>query len=270
MNDATNQVMRNVASTFSDGAAYERRVGRWSRLVGEVFAQWLGVAPNSRWLDVGCGSGAFSEVVIDSCAPASVAGIDPSDAQLAYARRRPGTSLAQFQRGDAQHLPFPADAFDAAVMALVIQFVPTPLNAASEMARVVRPDGTVGAYVWEDKARGAPFHPVNDALKHIGISSPVPDREISRCETLRDVWQKAGLQSIETRTIRVTAVFADFEEYWISNTSIDGPRGQVLRDLSPAMRDRLRARLQEILPIAADGSIAYEAIANAVKGRVSG
>ena len=61
-------------------------MGRWSCLVGEVFLDWLNVPKNLRWLDVGCGNGAFTEELIARCAPSAVIAVDPSDDQLAYAR----------------------------------------------------------------------------------------------------------------------------------------------------------------------------------------
>ena len=70
---------------FDDGAAYERYMGEWSRLAGETFLGWLAPRPGLRWLDVGCGNGAFTELLAGRCAPLSVHGIDPSEAQLAYA-----------------------------------------------------------------------------------------------------------------------------------------------------------------------------------------
>lgn len=86
---------------FDDGAAYERYMGTWSQLVGEAFLDWLAPGPGLRWLDVGCGNGAFTETIVERCAPASVDGIDPSDGQLAYARTRPAARVARFQVGDA-------------------------------------------------------------------------------------------------------------------------------------------------------------------------
>ena len=124
---------------FDDGAAYERYMGKWSQLAGETFLDWLAPKPGLRWLDVGCGNGAFTEMLVERCAPASVDGIDPSEAQLAYARTRPASRVAQFRQGDAMALPFPDDTFDAAVMPLVIFFVPDPAKGVAEMARVVAP-----------------------------------------------------------------------------------------------------------------------------------
>src|SRR4051794_21307904 len=123
-----------MSAQFSDGSAYERLMGRWSRIVGEDFLPWIDVPDGKRWLDVGCGNGAFTELIIARCAPASVNGVDASEEQLAYARQRPGAEIANFQQADAQSLPFADNAFDAAVMALVISFIPNPAKAASELA----------------------------------------------------------------------------------------------------------------------------------------
>jgi SAM-dependent methyltransferase len=111
---------------YDDGAVYERYIGKWSRLAGEIFLNWLAPLPGLRWIDVGCGSGAFTELLVERCAPAEVQGIDPSEAQLAFARARPAARVAKFRRGNAEVLPFSEDSFDAAVMALVIFFVPNP------------------------------------------------------------------------------------------------------------------------------------------------
>ena len=133
--------MTDPGQMFSDGEAYERLMGRWSQPVGEAFLDWLDVPKGMRWLDVGCGNGAFTEVLVKRCAPASVAAIDPSEGQLAYARKRPTTTMVQFRQGDSQALPYADGSFDAVVMALVITFIPDAAKAIAEMARVVRPGG---------------------------------------------------------------------------------------------------------------------------------
>src|SRR5882672_5593302 len=111
---------------FNDGAAYERMMGTWSRFAGDIFVDWLAPAPGLRWIDVGCGNGAFTELLVERCAPAEVQGIDPSEQQLAFARTRPASRLAKFHQGDAMALPFADSSFDAAVMALVLVFVQDP------------------------------------------------------------------------------------------------------------------------------------------------
>ena len=91
---------------FEDGAAYERYMGKWSQLAGHAFLDWLAPKPGLQWLDVGCGNGAFTEMLVDHAAPRSVQGIDPSEAQLAFARSRHSSGLAEFRQGDAMALPF--------------------------------------------------------------------------------------------------------------------------------------------------------------------
>src|SRR5215470_13462080 len=98
--------MSQTSRLFDDGESYERLMGRWTRLAGEVFLDWLDIPANLRWLDVGCGNGAFTEALIARCAPGEVLAVDPSEGQLAFARKRPATSLARFRTGDAQALPF--------------------------------------------------------------------------------------------------------------------------------------------------------------------
>ena len=145
-----------AANLFTDGKAYERLMGRWSQVVGVKFIDWLGAPKGLRWIDVGCGNGAFTEVLIARAAPAAVTGIDPSPDQIDYARKRPAAKLAQFRVGDAQALPFDDNSFDAASMALVITFFSDPLKAAREMVRVVKPGGLVATYMWDFPAGGIP------------------------------------------------------------------------------------------------------------------
>src|SRR5882672_10860409 len=132
---------------FDDGASYERMMGIWSRLIGDVFIDWLAPRAGLRWVDIGCGSGALTELLIERCAPAGIHGIDPSEAQLAFARTRPAARMAEFRQGDAMALPFSEDNFDAAVLALVIFFVPEPAKGVAEMVRVVCSGGMVATYV---------------------------------------------------------------------------------------------------------------------------
>jgi ubiquinone/menaquinone biosynthesis C-methylase UbiE len=127
--------------SFDDGDAYERGMAPWSRLAGETLLAWLASSPGLRWLDVGCGTGAFTALISERCTPREVQGIDPSEAQLAMARARRGARGTTFLRGDAMALPFESQLFDTAVMALVIFFVANPAKGAAEMARVVRSGG---------------------------------------------------------------------------------------------------------------------------------
>lgn len=253
---------------FTDGAAYERYMGAWSRLAGETFLAWLAPKAGMRWLDVGCGNGAFTEMLFERCAPASAAGIDPSEEQLAFARIRLATQTATFRPGDAMALPFDRDSFDAAVMPLVIFFVPDPAQGVAEMARVVGPGGLVSAYAWDMTGGGFPYGSLQAEMRAMGIAVPAaPSPGASRIETMRELWTGAGLEAVETREIAAQRTFVDFEEYW--TIILSGPSvGPSLAAMGPEARAALKERMRANLPADPAGRITYGARANAVRGRV--
>jgi len=253
---------------FDDGAAYERYMGDWSRPVGSVFLDWLAAPSGLKWIDVGCGNGAFTELLVERCAPTLVNGIDPSEAQIDFARKRPAARRAKFDRGDAMALPFLVDAFDVAIMALVIFFVPDPAKGVAEMARVVRPGGMVAAYAWDMLGGGFPLEPIRIEMRAMGLTvlSP-PSSEASKIEVLRDLWTRAGLDAVETRDITVQRTFPDFEDFWTISLSAPSMRS-VIAATAPNDIELLKARVRARLPVDATGRITYSARANAVKGRV--
>ncbi len=253
---------------FEDGAGYQRFMGRWSQLAGARFLDWLQPVAGGRWLDVGCGNGAFTELIVGQCAPASVTGIDPSAAQLAFARTQPALRDVDFRLGDAMALPFIGSSFDAAVMPLVIFFVPVPAKGVSEMARVVSPGGLVTAYAWDLDRGGHPYAPLQAEMRDMGIDVPSPPSpEASRLDVLEALWQTAGLAEIETVHIVETCTFESFDDYW--DTLQYAPSvGRTLNAMSADALAHLRERMRLVLPIDAAGRVRYEARANAVRGRV--
>ena len=252
--------------TFTDGEAYERVIGRWSRLVAENFLTWLGEPLGLRWLDVGCGSGAFAERVLEDCSPSAVYGVDPSEEQLHFARNRLEMKSANFQLGGAESLPFDDASFDAAAMALVIAFVPDQAKGVAEMRRVVRPGGCVAAYMWDIAGGGVPTEPTLAAMRSLGIS--YPDLGDPSCDNLKGLWQGAGLREVETRVIPVPVAFDSVNEYWSVNSAPGGPMHTQIAKLSPSEQKQLRARVAELIPRDSKGDFSYFAPANAVKGRV--
>ena len=78
--------MTNQEIVYSDGAAYNKFMGVWSRIVGSKFLDWLSPEADQKWIDIGCGTGAFTEQILKVCKPQEVHGVDPSEAQLAFAQ----------------------------------------------------------------------------------------------------------------------------------------------------------------------------------------
>jgi len=254
---------------FTDGAAYERMMGRWSRAAGDVFLDWLALPPRLSWLDVGCGTGAFSQLILERCEPRAVAAIDPSEAQIGYARTTPAAQRVIFQIGDAQSLPFADTEFDAAAMALVISFIPDPAKAIAEMRRVVKPGGTVATYVWDFLSGGSPVQPVREAIEAIGVAvAPTPGHENASREQLEKVFKSTSLDQVATRMIEIDVCYPDFDIFWASQTGLANNVVQYLQKMTAAEVEKVKAHLREQLPSDRSGQIAYKARACAAKGRV--
>nr|WP_245003694.1 class I SAM-dependent methyltransferase [Bradyrhizobium liaoningense] len=251
---------------FDDGAAYEQMMGIWSRFAGEIFLDWLAPPAGLRWIDIGCGNGAFTELLVERCSPLEVQGIDPSAEQLAFARTRPAARVAKFRQGDAMALPFADGSFDAAVMALVLVFVPDPAKGVSEMVRVVVPGGAVVTYMW-DMFGGFPLDPIYDEMKAMGLAATRPPRlDASRMEALRELWAGAGLEDVQTREITVQRTYSSFDEFWAINLKSPSLRPAIAA-MKPADVETLIARARARLPADADGRITCSARAHAIRGR---
>ncbi len=253
---------------FDDGAAYERMMGTWSRLAGEIFLDWLAPQPGLRWADIGCGNGAFSQLIVDRCHPSEVQGIDPSEGQLAFARTRPAARLAKFQQGDAMALPFGDGSFDVAIMALVIFFVPQPAKGLAEMTRVVRAGGTIAAYAWDMAGGGFPLEPIFAELRAINVAPPkAPSEDAARMENLRALWSAAGASEIDTRVIKVDRTFASFDEFW--TIAMTSSVGTIIGKMPAADVEGVKSRVRARLTADSVGRVTGSAHANAIMGRVA-
>lgn len=260
--------MPEVKVTFDAADDYERFMGRWSRAIGEKFLAWLDPPKGARWLDVGCGTGAFSGLIVQHGAPKSVTGIDPAPAQIEHARK--SFPSVAFQVADLMDMPFGDDAFDVVASALVIHFIPDRAKAFGEMRRVARPGGLIAAYTWERTATAefAPYAPMLRALESIGaeaLRSPtVPEGNL---EGLLASLNAAGYKDIALTKIEATQSFRDFEDFWQTQTLPFSPPGKSVAKLDDLRRGKLREVLRATLPTGKDGSISYPARAVAFKAR---
>lgn len=222
---------------FSDGASYDRMMGPWSRSVGQLFLEWLDPAPGLDWVDVGCGSGAFTSLVIERCRPSSILGIDPSQAQLDYALQRGLPPTARFELADATSLPVANHSVDVTVAALVVHFMPDPLAGVKEMARVTKSRGLVAAYAWDLLNGGFPYDHLFSRMTEFGNPPPAPPSPAAaEIDVLRSVWMGTGLTKIETHVLTVTREFADFDDYW--RTAVTSPRIATSLQCIPLRRAR--------------------------------
>jgi SAM-dependent methyltransferase len=257
---------------WASGAAYERYVGRWSRPVARAFLAWLAVPASAQWLDVGSGTGALVEEILNGAAPERVIGVDRSAAYVAYARERVQDARAAFVVGDATALPLARASLDAAVSALAINFVTDPRAAVAEMAGAVRPGGCVAAYVWDYAGKMELIRTFWDAAVSLDPRAAALDegRCFPLCQpaALASLFGEVGLRDVESRAIDVPTPFRDFDDYWGPFLGGQGPAPAYVASLGAGERARLREHLRRALPVAADGTIRLVARAWAVRGDV--
>jgi SAM-dependent methyltransferase len=255
---------------WSAGDAYEPYVGRWSRLVATEFIEWLAVPADARWLDVGCGTGALSEVIVERGAPRQIIGVDAAEPYVDFTRNRLRDSRVGVRLGNAQDLPCEDAEFDVAVTGLVLNFLPNPLQAAREMKRAVRHGGTVAAYVWDYAGEMQLMRRFWDAAVLLNPAARELDEgyrfPICQPERLLALWHDAGLTNTASRAIDIATVFHDFDDYWTPFLGGQGPAPGYCISLSEAERGALREHLRATLPVAADGTISLQARALAVRG----
>jgi ubiquinone/menaquinone biosynthesis C-methylase UbiE len=261
-------LMTEIKVAFDAADQYELFMGRWSRAAGEKFLDWLAPATGLRWLDVGCGTGAFTQLIARRCEPKSLSGADPAPAQIEHARKQ--VPEATFQVADAARLPFHDGAFDIVASALVINFIPDRAKAMTEMSRVQRPGGTVAAYLWkrDQQADLSPHAPMEQGLQSIGaeILRP-PMAPESTPEGARVTLEQAGYSDIAITTLEVRQTFRDFDDYWKIQNLPFSPIAKSIAKLSDDQRAALRETMRNRLPASADGTISYSARALAFKAK---
>jgi len=259
-----------TTDVWAAGNAYEPYMGRWSRLVASEFVGWLAAAANARWVDVGCGTGRLTSTVLAAAAPARVCSLDASGAYVAFARRHLSDARAMFAVADARSLPTRAASADIVVSGLVLNFVPEPELAVTEMVRTVRPGGTVALYVWDYAGEMQLIRYFWDASVELDPRAATLDegRRFPLChpDNLERLFRDAGLELVESRAIEVPTRFRDFSDYWTPFLGGQGPAPGYAMSLNEDERARLRDLLRARLPVAQDGSIELMARAWAVRG----
>ena len=268
MDDKSNS--KKLKDNWANGEMYERYIGRWSRHVAREFIKWLSVSAGSQWLDVGCGTGALSQTILQLAEPAQIKGIDRSEGFVNFAREHVQDNRVQFEVGDAEVLTDDAGTFDAVVSGLVLNFIPHPERALAEMTRVTRVGGVVAVYVWDYAERMQLIRHFFDAAIALDPNAAEHDEgprfPICHPEALSRLFESAGLQHVEVRPIEIPTVFRDFDDYWSPFLGGQGPAPSYAMSLSEERRAALRERIRAGLPFASDGSIPLVARAWAVRG----
>jgi len=263
---------RQVSDTWERGDPYERYVGRWSRRVAPSFLSWLNIPAGRRWLDVGCGSGALCAAIADRCLPSAVAGVEPSVGFLKVAINNLA-GRAVLHPGSATEIPLADASIDVVVSGLVLNFIPDQLAALAEMTRVAASGGVIGAYVWDYAGKMDLMRFFWDAAVELNPDAAELDEGIRfplcRPEALRGLFADAGLDGIDVTAIDIPTPFESFEDYWQPFLGGQGPAPAYAMSLDETARTRLRNRIRERIPVAADGSLSLTARAWAARATVA-
>jgi SAM-dependent methyltransferase len=264
--------MPESPTAFTSSDAYERLMGRWSRVLAPLLVKFAGVAERDSVLDVGSGTGALSFAVFDVSPTVRVTGIDPSSAYVREARSRAPRERMRFLVGNAQALEIPNLTFDKTLSLLAMNFMPQPAKALREMIRVTRASGVVAAAVWD---YGDGMQMLRAFWDEAGALDPTvatrDERHMPLCRPgeLAELWRMNGLEHVVEQPLAIDMEFESFEDYWSPFLGGQGPSGAYVTALPEPERAALEARLRtRLLGDKPDGVFTIPARAWAVKGTV--
>ncbi len=229
--------------------AYLRFMGRWSEPLAGVFLDSADVGVTGQVLDVGCGPGALTAVLVDRYGAPAVAAIDPSPSFVEATRARfPGLDVRQ---GVAEALPYDDDAFDAALAQLVVHFMPDPVAGLRDMGRVTRAGGVVAACVWDHADGGSPLSLFWSAARDVDPAAP-SEAELpgTKDGQLPAYALEAGLHDVTSSALTVSQRFESYDEWWAPYLLGVGPLGAYVATLEPDHVAALKERCRQLLPAA--------------------
>ena len=260
-----------MAEMFSNAAAYERYMGRWSAQLAALFAEFVKIRDGDRILDVGCGTGSLIQVVADIARRSEIVGIDLAQPFIDYSRSRFPDPRISFDCGSAAQLPYADGSFDLSLSLLVFQLVPQLEKAATEIRRVTRTGGTVAACTWDGNGleMSAILWEEAIALDPGAEARAERPRQCNRKGQLGGLWRATGLKGVEETALEIPTKFSSFDDYWLPLLNGVGPTGAYVTSLLHERRDALREALRKrLLADRPDGPFTLRARSWAVRGTV--
>jgi SAM-dependent methyltransferase len=259
---------------WTDPDAYQIFMGRWSERLAKPFLAFAGIAPGSRVLDVGCGTGVLSKALAE--AGANVVGLDASEGYLEGARRDRSHPSIAYELGDFRQMRFAGGTFDACVSTLALDVVPEVEQVVAEMRRVTRPGGIVAsgvhdfwggmpAYslVWDT---GAVLDARIAALRDAGKGRPLVGANGQAA-----LWRIIGLTEVMEVPVVFDCDYASFADYWATFTSAQGRIAARLMELSDDVRGEVERHVRAgFLAGLPDGPRSFPMMIRAVRGIVPG
>ena len=270
---------------WAGGHAYEMFMGRWSHLIARRFLKWLEIpSRGNSWLDIGCGTGTLTRLILNEYQPGKIIAVDPSNEFISFARRgivedaglhadkgvMDNLPPVYFAVGQAQSLALVPDSIDVVVSGLVLNFIPQPEKALEEMIRVAKPGGVVGIFLWDYADGMQMLRYFWDAAVKLDAQAATWDEgfrfPLCREGQLESLVRESVLENVQTAAVEVRTAFKEFDDFWFPFLGKAGPAPNYVTSLSSAARQKLETELRASLPIEEDGTIDLVARAWAIKG----
>ena len=263
---------QNKTDPWEDGDQYEKFMGRWSKLISRKFLAWLDVPPDRVWLDLGCGTGSLTKLLLENYRPEKVIAVDSSGDFIAFAEQSIVSPVVHFQVGLAEELDLESGSIDASVSGIMLNFVSHPERVIAELKRVTKPGGIIGIFVWDYSKGMEMLRYFWDAAVELDADANEYDEGIRfplcREGQLESLIRQSGVKEVEAMPLEENIVFSSFHDYWHPFLGNIGPAPGYLMSLQETERQKLEDKLRESLPAAQDGSISLKVKAWAVKCKV--
>ena len=260
--------------SWNSADSYEKFMGRWSLEIGKHFIEMLAETTdivNKRWVDVGCGTGALSEVVFQKTSPEYILGIDPSQDFIDKAQQKINQSNVEFTTTTAENIPLPSESIDFVVSGLALNFMSDPNTSLSEMKRVLKPNGLLACYVWDYADKMEFLRYFWDAVVQLDPESQIYDEgekfPICNPNKLQELFNSIGMKNIRNDEITIQTPFSSFDKYWKPFFGGQGPAGEYLASVNDEKQTQIAFQIENSLPISTDGSITLIAKAFTIQGK---
>ncbi len=237
-----------MAKMFTSGNDYEGLMGRHSRKLAPLFADFVQIRDQGSLLDIGCGTGSLTQVLAERTHAAKIVGIDPNQPFVDHARARfSHDKRITIDQGSAVALPYADKSFDQSMSLLVLMFIADADKAVTEMKRVTKPGGTVAACVWHREGHIMSSTYWEEAVK----LDPSAEGSAEKLSTpyyegkLADQWRKHGFKDVVETPITIQMEFKSFDDYWNPLLTGTGPAGVYTVGLPEDKREKLRLALKK-------------------------
>jgi ubiquinone/menaquinone biosynthesis C-methylase UbiE len=231
-----------VFSGSSD--AYDRFMGRYSAPLATRFADFAGVGPSQRAVDVGAGTGALAAELVSRLGEENVAAAEPSPDYVAALRTR--FPQVDVREAPAEELPWDDGTFDATLAQLVVVFLTDAPGAVRELARVTRPGGVVATVMWVVEGVEM-INALNEIRKRLSPDQASVATEYRDEASLRRLFEEAGLGDVETTRLEVSVEYETVDELWEPAIHVGGPGGPAVDQFTPEQLVEGRAIFEEAL-----------------------